>query len=279
MCYSYVLQQDQDEQEVSEEELGADISNSFNTKKREIVQVHSRPPSGMVRVSNITLVQHHYRILFRCTRLTFQALHNAYQWQELSNPNTTRNSAYSSTYSMMLSTNKCLHHGVRLVGDIPGILIGDTFCYHNELCIVGLHNKPRDGIGYVPANFVDDGIPIATSIVSSQGYLDNEDFGDVLYYSGSGGNRAQNSLEQKLSNQGNLALHNSYEYGVEVRVIRGVNCKLHSQGHNKVYVYDGLYRVVSSTFDRGKSDYNVCKFKLLRLTGQADLGSKSWQIA
>jgi euchromatic histone-lysine N-methyltransferase len=114
-------------------------------------------------------------------------------------------------------------------------------------------------------------------------YLENEDFGDVLYYSGSGDDRAQNTLEhradQKLDNQGNLALHNSYEYGIEVRVIRGVNCKLHNRGHNKDYIYDGLYRVVSSTFGRDKSGYNVCKFRLLCLPGQAELGSKGWQIA
>lgn len=129
----------------------------------------------MVHVTNITPVQQlHYRILVRHTRLTFEALRNAYQRQELSNPNTTRNSTYSSTYSMMLSANKCLHHGVRIVGDIPGILVGDTFIYRNELCAVGLHTKLQDGISYVPANLIDEGIPIATSIVSSQGYVPRE---------------------------------------------------------------------------------------------------------
>ena len=60
-----------------------------------------------------------------------------------------------------------------------------------------------------------------------------------------------------------------------MRVIRGVNCKLYNRGHNKVYIYDGLYRVVSSTFGRGKSGYNICKFKLLRLPGQANWAARA----
>jgi hypothetical protein len=33
-----------------------------------------------------------------------------------------------------------------------------------------------------------------------------------------------------------------------VRLICGINCKLHNQGHNKVYVYDVLYKVIELIF-------------------------------
>jgi [histone H3]-lysine9 N-trimethyltransferase EHMT len=122
----------------------------------------------------------------------------------------------------MLSAGHWLHREVRLVGDIPGVLVGDAFYYHAEICVVGLHTAPQAGIGYIPGRLLDVGQSIATSIVSSGGYLDDEDTGDVIVYTGSGGrqrNRVNHSADQTLE-CGNLALHNSYQYGVEVCVIR-----------------------------------------------------------
>ena len=149
----------------------------------------------------------------------------------------------------MLSAGHWLHREVRLVDDIPGVLVGDAFYYRTEICVVGLHTAPQAGIGYIPRRLLDVGQSIATSIVSSGGYLDDEDTDDVLVYTGCGGrqrNLVNHSADQTLE-RGNLVLHNSYLYGVEVCVIR---CHDVDQGpHRKVYVYDDLYRVVSSTFD------------------------------
>jgi euchromatic histone-lysine N-methyltransferase len=46
-----------------------------------------------------------------------------------------------------------------------------------------------------------------------------------------------------------------------------------------VYVYDGLYRVVEASFVPGKCGHDICMFRLLRLPGQVELGSKSWHTA
>jgi hypothetical protein len=46
--------------------------------------------------------------------------------------------------------------------------------YRTELCVLGLHTSNMAGICYVPARLVDEGVPIATSIVSSRGYLDDK---------------------------------------------------------------------------------------------------------
>ncbi|PAN36765.1 hypothetical protein PAHAL_6G308300 [Panicum hallii] len=253
---------------------GAGGSDPSATKKR------ARPAAEMVRVANLTPADHlHYRALVRRARLTFEALRVAYQRQEPSAG--ARNRVDLRASSRMLSAGHWLHREVRIVGDIPGVLVGDAFYYRAELCVVGLHTAPQAGIGYIPASLVNEGHPVATSIVSSGGYLDDEDTGDVLVYTGSGGrqrNRLDHHADQTLE-RGNLALHNSYLYGVEVRVIRGHVCDQSPNPNRKVYVYDGLYRVVSSTFGPGKSGHDVCKFKLARLPGQEELGSKSWHTA
>ncbi|GJN15401.1 hypothetical protein PR202_gb02314 [Eleusine coracana subsp. coracana] len=188
-----------------------------------------------------------------------------------------RNRADLRASSKMLSDGRWLHREHRIVGHIPRRPRRRRLLYRAELCVVGLHTAPQAGIGYIPASIVGEGHPVATSIVSSGGYLDDEDTGDVLIYTGSGGrqrNRLDHNSDQTLE-RGNLALHNSFQYGVEVRVIRGHT----SDTNRKVYVYDGLYRVVGSTFGPGKSGRDVCKFKLVRLPGQDDLGSKTWTSA
>ncbi|OEL30976.1 Histone-lysine N-methyltransferase family member SUVH9 [Dichanthelium oligosanthes] len=262
-----------------QQQPGAGGSNppSSATNKR------ARPPvPEMVRVTNLGQdAQLGYRALVRRTRLIFEALRAAFQRQDPSSSAGAgaRNRADLRASNRMLSAGHCLHRGVRIVGDIPGVHVGDAFYYRAELCVVGLHIAPQAGISYIPGRLVNEGHPVATSIVSSGGYLDDKDTGDVLVYTGSGGrqrNGPNHHADQKLE-RGNLALHNSYLYGVEVRVIRG---HIYDRNPNrKVYVYDGLYKVVSSTFGPGKSGHNVCKFTLLRLPGQNEIGSRSWHTA
>ncbi|CAD6245556.1 unnamed protein product [Miscanthus lutarioriparius] len=247
-------------------------SNPSSSKKR------ARAATEVVRATHLSPADHlRYRALVRRARLTFEALRSSYQRQETSSGLRNRHDLRAS--SQMLAAGHWLHRDVRIVGDIPGVLVGDAFYYRAEICVVGLHTAPQAGIGYIPASLLDEGHPVATSIVSSGGYLDDEDTGDVLVYTGSGGrqrHRLDHHANQTLE-RGNLALHNSYLYGVEVRVIRGHD--IDHGPHRKVYVYDGLYRVVSSTFGPGKSGHDVCKFKLVRLPGQDDLASKTWHTA
>ena len=62
-------------------------------------------------------------------------------------------------------------------------------------------------------------------------------------------------------------------YGIEVRVIRGMKYEGSASTSSKVYVYDGLYKIVSCQFDLGKSGFGVYKYKLLRIEEQAKMGS------
>ncbi|XP_051207849.1 histone-lysine N-methyltransferase family member SUVH9-like [Lolium perenne] len=252
-------------------DAAAAATSSSATKKR-------NRAGEMVRVTSFTPQDHaHFRSIVRHARLTFEALRGIYHRQD--NYDGARNRSDLRASSKMLSLGLWLYRNVRIVGPIPGVQVGDAFAYRAELCVVGLHCTPQAGICYIPASLVSEGHPVATSIVSSGGYLDDEDSGDVLVYTGSGGrqrNRVEHHADQTLQ-RGNLALHYSYHYGVEVRVIRCHACE--SSSSRKVYVYDGLYRVVSSTFGPGKSGRDVCKYKLLRLPDQEELGSKNWCLA
>ncbi|OEL36248.1 Histone-lysine N-methyltransferase family member SUVH9 [Dichanthelium oligosanthes] len=273
LCPQQVQAEQQGHQLPEEQATGGGSNSNASSSKR-----RARSGPEMVRVAHISPIdQINYRTLVRRTRIAFEALRGDYQRQGLTVGK--RNRPDLRAYHKMLSTGQCLHRGIRIVGDIPGVLVGDAFFYRAELCVVGIHSVHMAGICFVPPSLVDEGIPIATSVVSSAGYLNDKDIGDVLYYTCSG-SRNNNSMghhaDQKLDG-GNLALHNSYKYSVEVRVIRG-----HDYNHSptgKVYIYDGLYRVIESTFGPGKSGHDVCKFKLLRLPGQKELGSKRWHTA
>ncbi|KAJ4975470.1 hypothetical protein NE237_000576 [Protea cynaroides] len=155
------------------------------------------------------------------------------------------------------------------VGAVPGVEIGDIFFFRMEMCLVGLHAPSMAGIDYTSIRFGEEEEPVAVSIVSSGGYEDDVDDGDVLIYSGQGGNinrKDKQVVDQKLE-RGNLALEKSLRRGNEVRVIRGMKDVGNPTG--KVYVYDGLYKIQESWTERGKSGCNVFKYKLVREPGQA----------
>ncbi|XP_047954365.1 histone-lysine N-methyltransferase family member SUVH9-like [Salvia hispanica] len=166
----------------------------------------------------------------------------------------------------------------RIVGSIPGVLVGDAFFFRMELCVIGLHGQAQAGIDYVPSSQSSNGEPIATSIIVSGGYEDDEDSGDVIVYTGHGGqdNHGRQVMHQKLE-CGNLALERSMHYEVEVRVIRGF--KYEGSPNGKVYVYDGLYKIVDTWFDVGKSGFGVFKFKLIRIENQVEMGSSIFKFA
>lgn len=168
----------------------------------------------------------------------------------------------------------------RIVGAIPGVLIGDVFFFRMELCVVGLHGQAQAGIDYVPASQSSNREPIATSVIVSGGYEDDQDGGDVIIYTGHGGQdkHSRQCVHQKLE-CGNLALERSMHYGIEVRVIRGFKYEGSGSASGKVYVYDGLYRIVECWFDIGKSGFGVYKYKLVRIENQEEMGSAILRFA
>nr|GEU69827.1 histone-lysine N-methyltransferase family member SUVH9-like [Tanacetum cinerariifolium] len=136
----------------------------------------------------------------------------------------------------------------RIVRAIPGVHVGDVFFFRMELCVVGMHGQAQAGIDYLTSSQSSNGESIATSVIVSGGYEDDEDAGDVIVYTGHGGQdkHSRQVVHQKLEG-GNSAMERSMHYGIEVRVIRGF--KYEGSASGKVYVYDGLYKIVEAWFD------------------------------
>lgn len=184
----------------------------------------------------------------------------------------------SKAASMMKERFLWLNRDKRIVGSIPGVQVGDIFFFRLELCVMGLHGQTQAGIDYLIGSRSSNGEPIATSVIVSGGYEDDDDQGDVIIYTGHGG---QDKLGRQAEHQklegGNLAMERSMYYGIEVRVVRGF--KYENSVSSKVYVYDGLFRIVDSWFDVGKSGFGVFKFRLERIGGQVEMGTSVLKFA
>ena len=238
--------------------------------------------SELVRVTNLGIDDERYfRSVVRRTRMIFDSLRVLSTVEEekkhgVGNVKRLRGDLKAS--SIMRDRGLWLNRDKRIVGSIPGVYIGDLFFFRMELCVVGLHGQVQAGIDYVPASQSSNGEPIATSVIVSGGYEDDEDAGDVIIYTGHGGQDKFNKqcVHQKLEG-GNLALERSMHYAIEVRVIRGI--KYPGSLTSKVYVYDGLYRIKDCWFDVGKSGFGVYKYKLLRIEGQDEMGSSILRFA
>ncbi|KAL7615026.1 hypothetical protein Lser_V15G06028 [Lactuca serriola] len=174
--------------------------------------------------------------------------------------------------SVMKDRGLWLNRDKRIVGAIPGVYIGDIFFFRMELCVVGMHGLPQAGIDYLTSSQSSNGDPIATSIIVSGGYEDDQDAGDVIIYTGHGGqDKYSRQADHQRLEGGNLAMERSMHYGIEVRVVRGFRYEGSPSG--KVYVYDGLYKVIDSWLEIGKSGFGVIKFKLIRMENQPEMGS------
>lgn len=161
---------------------------------------------------------------------------------------------------------------VKRIGHVPGVEVGDIFYFRIEMCLVGLHSQSIAGIDYMTMRFGNEDDPVALSIVSAGVYENEDDNADVLIYSGQG--KSSSKDDQKLE-RGNLALERSLHRANEIRVIRSV--KDFSCLNGKIYVYDGLYKINESWVEKGKSGFNVFKYKLLREPRQPD-GIAIWKM-
>ena len=285
-----------------------EINNNNNNNNNQVSTLavsrrrpHHQRSSELVRVTDLGMEdQRYFRDVVRRTRMIYDSLRilsmmedekrrqsliqsqNQNQGQtqadELGPTPTRRVRGDLRAASVMRDRGLWLNRDKRIVGSIPGVYIGDLFFFRMELCVVGLHGQAQAGIDYVPASQSSNGEPIATSIIVSGGYEDDEDAGDVIVYTGHGGQdkHSRQCVHQKLEG-GNLALERSMHYGIEVRVIRGI--KYDGGVTSKVYVYDGLYRIHDCWFDVGKSGFGVYKYKLLRIDGQAEMGSAILKFA
>ncbi|GAY46594.1 hypothetical protein CUMW_098270 [Citrus unshiu] len=236
----------------------------------------------LVRVTDLSAEDERYfRDVVRRTRMLYDSLRvfAVYEEEKRRGIGQGRRARGDLTASSVMKERQLwLNRDKRIVGSIPGVQIGDVFFFRMELLVVGLHGHSQAGIDYLPGSQSANGEPIATSIIVSGGYEDDEDAGDVLIYTGHGG---QDKLSRQCEHQklegGNLAMERSMHYGIEVRVIRGF--RYQGSVSSKVYVYDGLYKIHDCWFDVGKSGFGVYKYKLLRIEGQPEMGSAILRFA
>ncbi|RAL38337.1 hypothetical protein DM860_002315 [Cuscuta australis] len=248
------------------------VSNKVTVKQRS---------SELVRVLDLRLEdQIFFRENVRRTRMLYESIRVLLLMEDekRQDPGSWRSRADLKSAQLMRQKGLWLNRDKRIVGPIPGLLIGDVFFYRMELCVVGLHGQAQAGIDYLPASHSSNGEPIATSVIVSGGYEDDEDTGDVVIYTGQGGQNKcyKQCVDQKLEG-GNLAMERSMTYGIEVRVIRGFRYEGSVSG--KVYVYDGLYKIVDYWCDVGKSGFGVYKYKLVRFENQPEMGSSVLKFA
>lgn len=146
----------------------------------------------------------------------------------------------------------------RVFGEIPGVMVGSSFATRGELSKAGVHGPTQAGISGSAYEGSD-------SIVLSGGYEDDEDHGDVIIYTGHGGqdpNTRKQIADQELTRQ-NLALAVSMQRGLPVRVIRGANHESQISPASG-YRYDGLYSVESYWHEKGSSGFVVWRFRLVK---------------
>ncbi|KAK8935705.1 Histone-lysine N-methyltransferase, H3 lysine-9 specific SUVH1 [Platanthera zijinensis] len=182
--------------------------------------------------------------------------------------------------TIMMANDLRANMGKRM-GSVPGIDVGDTFYFRIELCLVGMHAQSMAGIDYMITKFNGVDEPAAISIVSAGGYENDEGDVNTLIYTGQGGgigNRhaEKRQLDDQKLERGNLALEKSMHRGNLVRVIRSakdMNCL-----SGKIYIYDGLYKIQESWTDKGKSGFNIFKYRLVREPSQPE-GIAVWKRA
>jgi putative restriction endonuclease len=146
---------------------------------------------------------------------------------------------------------------MRIFGHIDGIPVGVAFPDRRALLEAGVHRQLQAGIAGSAAEGAD-------SIVVSGGYEDDDDFGDLIIYTGQGGNdpaTKRQVADQRLT-LGNAALAESCRKGLPVRVIRGRN-------PGSIYAppsgfrYDGLYYIEEYWQAQGKSGFSIWRFRLI----------------
>ena len=144
----------------------------------------------------------------------------------------------------------------RQFGTIDGVSPGAWFKDRVELYEVGIHRHKEAGI-------VGGGKEGAESIVISGGYIDDQDFGDVIIYTGHGGRDSATKrqvADQELARQ-NLALAVSCDRGLPVRIIRGSKGDPeHSPSSG--YRYDGLFTVTRYWEEPGRDGFKIQRFRL-----------------
>ncbi|WP_344161353.1 YDG/SRA domain-containing protein [Nocardiopsis rhodophaea] len=154
---------------------------------------------------------------------------------------------------------------VRIFGEISGHPEKTHYSTREEVRRAGLHAHKQAGISGTAHEGAD-------AIVLNGGYPDDCDYGDVVIYTGHGGqdNGKRQIAHQSLDDSGNAALVKSQLDGLLVRVIRGYEEESEYAPTNG-YRYDGLFKVVRHWFKTRDDGFRVCQFRLVKHGSAADV--------
>jgi putative restriction endonuclease len=144
----------------------------------------------------------------------------------------------------------------RVFGHVEGVEVGQVYSNRILLAASGLHRPTQAGISGSQTEGAD-------SIVLSGGYEDDDDQGSTIVYTGHGGRDPNTKLQvedQSFTRQ-NAALARNHLTGLPVRIIRGPDPNSRYAPADG-YRYDGLFRVVDSWMDIGRSGFKICRFRL-----------------
>ena len=144
-----------------------------------------------------------------------------------------------------------------IFGKIANIPEGYHFEGRKEMMPTSFHRNWGAGID----GNAKEGV---AAIVLSGGYEDDEDNGEEIIYTGAGGNDAKTGKQVKDQTwtKDNAGLLKSKNEGLPVRVIRGSKHKS-EYSPKSGYSYAGLYSVVDSWEEKGRSGFIICRFKLI----------------
>lgn len=150
----------------------------------------------------------------------------------------------------------------RVFGEIADYPEGSYFETRQELSQARIHRPLQAGIS-------GSGHEGADSIVLSGGYEDDQDFGDVIVYTGHGGRdpETRQQVGDQLLTRGNLALAHSCLHGLPVRVSRGASHRS-TYSPRVGYRYDGLYRIEDYWRDTGRSGFTIWRYRLVKATSE-----------
>ena len=143
-------------------------------------------------------------------------------------------------------------------GEIEGYPQGSIFSDRMEIKNAGLHKYHINGISRVLGIGCD-------AIVLNGGYVDDEDEGNWIKYTGEGG-REEGSSNQEYDQpftKGNLDLSKNKYTGVPIRVIRGSG-QSGEFAPISGYRYDGLYYLEDFYPDKGIDGFRIYRYCLVK---------------
>ena len=146
-------------------------------------------------------------------------------------------------------------------GDISGVMPGHLFESRVALREAGLVRPTMAGID-------GNGNDGAAAIVLSGGYVDDQDLGDEIIYTGHGGRDSSSGnqvSDQAWDAPGNAGLLKSMNEELPVRVIRGSK---HDSpfSPSSGYQYAGLFDVTDAWEELGDDGFKICRFRLQRIS-------------